>query len=79
MDIPDPLDYVVQDSVHADVGNVAVQWDHCFDLSSLEVDMVLLKVSEDQHNRKDLMGGNHLDIVSEMGYRHHGHLDNLQA
>lgn len=80
VDILDPLDYVVQDSEDADVGNVAVQQDHCFGLwSSPEVDKVPVQVFEGQHSRKDLTGGNHLNIVSGMGYRHHDHLDNLQA
>lgn len=79
-DILDPLDSVVQDSEDVGAGNVVVQRDHCSALQdSLDLDRVLAQVSEGQHSRKDLMGGNLLNTASEMDCRRHGHLDNLQA
>lgn len=79
-DILDPLDRVVQDTEDVGAGNVVVQRDCCSALQdSPDLDRVLVQVSEGQHSRKDLMGGNHLNTVSEMGYIRHGHLDNLQA
>lgn len=79
-DILDPLDSVDQDSEDVGAGNVVVQWDHCSALlDSLDLDKVLVLTSEGQHSRKDLMGGNHWNIASEMDCRHHDHLDNQLA
>lgn len=79
-EILDPLDNVVLGNEDAGAGNVVVQRYCCSALQdSLDLDRVLVPVSEGQHSRKDWMGGNHLNTVSEMGCRRHGHLDNLQA
>lgn len=75
-----PLDNVVLGNEDAGVGNEAVQRYCCSALQdSPDLDRALVLVFEGQHNRKDWMGGNHLNTVSEMGCRRHGHLDNLQA
>lgn len=79
-DILDPLDSVDQDSEDVGAGNEVVQRDHCSAPQDiLDLDKVLAQVLEGQYSRKDLMGGIHLNTVFEMGCKHHGHLDNLQA
>lgn len=76
-----PLDSELQDSDDVDAENVAAQMVYCSaQLDSPGWDKDLVQVSEGQHSRKGWMGGNHLlNTDSEVGCRHHGHLDNLQA
>lgn len=76
-----PPDSEDQDSDGVGAESGAALMAHCSaPLGSPGWDKHLVLVSEGRHSRMGWMDGNHLlNIDSEQGYRHRGHLDSLQA